>query len=149
MGSISGGGRYDDLTGIFGLQGVSGVGISFGADRIYDVLLGLNLFPPHCAVSLQGGVMFVNFGSASELAALRLLAPLRDAYVACEIYPDPVKLKKQFDYASRKGIIYLVFIGEDELAQGTVTIKNIVSGQQLAVSANVDALISFFKNPQI
>lgn len=128
MGSICGGGRYDDLTGIFGMPDTSGVGISFGADRIYDVLLGLDLFPAETA---QGGrALFVNFGGEEEIGALKLLRSVREAGIAAEIYPEAVKMKKQFDYAQRRGILYMVFVGEAELAAQCVTVKNIVTGVQ-------------------
>lgn len=128
MGSICGGGRYDDLTGIFGLPDTSGVGISFGADRIYDVLLGLDLFPAETTQSVRA--LFVNFGAAEETAALRLLAQVRRAGIAAEIYPEAMKMKKQFDYAQKRGILYMVFVGESEIASRTATVKNIVIGQQ-------------------
>ncbi|MEG1607583.1 MAG: histidine--tRNA ligase [Mucinivorans sp.] len=134
IGSICGGGRYDDLTGIFGLSGLSGVGISFGADRIYDVLLGLGLFP---AEALRGPrALFVNFGPSEEKAALSLLGQLRQAGVATEIYPSSDKLKKQFDYATKKGIEYMIFMGQDEIASQMVTIKNINTGKQQQVPNN-------------
>lgn len=129
IGSISGGGRYDDLTGIFGLADTSGVGISFGADRIYDVLLGLDLFPAETSQSVKA--LFVNFDSKQErIEALKLLRQLRIAGIAAEIYPDAAKMKKQFDYATRKGIPYMIFIGSDEIATREATVKNITSGEQ-------------------
>lgn len=131
IGSISGGGRYDDLTGIFGLKNVSGVGISFGADRIYDVLLELGLFPSDTESSSRA--MFVNFGGDEERYALRALAKLRGVGIPSEIYPDATKLKKQFDYAMRKNIPYLIFIGTDEVKNNMVTIKNIITGDQQTV----------------
>lgn len=131
MGSICGGGRYDDLTGIFGMPDTSGVGISFGADRIYDVLLGLDLFPAETTQSVRA--LFVNFGGSEELAALKLMAEIRKAGVAAEIYPEAVKMKKQFDYAQKRGILYMVFVGENEVASQTATVKNIVTGEQTPV----------------
>ena len=131
MGSICGGGRYDDLTGIFGLPDTSGVGISFGADRIYDVLLGLDLFPAETAQSVRA--LFVNFGGAEELGALRLLSEVRRAGIAAEIYPEAAKMKKQFDYAQKRDILYMVFVGENELASRTATVKNIVTGEQRSI----------------
>lgn len=128
IGSICGGGRYDNLTGIFGLPGVSGVGISFGADRIYDVLLGLEKFPPQ-ALSAPTA-MVVNFGTQSQDTCLHLLAQLRKAGISSEMYPADDKLKKQFDYATKKGIPYMIFIGEQELTDSTATLKNIISGEQ-------------------
>lgn len=131
MGSICGGGRYDDLTGIFGLPDTSGVGISFGADRIYDVLLGLNLFPAETAQSVRA--LFVNFGGEEEIGALKLLNEVREAGIAAEIYPEAAKMKKQFDYAQKRGILYMVFVGETELAAQCATVKNIVTGEQTPV----------------
>lgn len=128
IGSICGGGRYDDLTGIFGLPNMSGVGISFGADRIYDVLGGLNLFPADADAASR--VLFTNMGDAEVAYTLPVAASLRGEGVACEIYPDEAKLRKQFEYADRKGIPYLAIIGEDEIAGGVVTIKNLSSGLQ-------------------
>lgn len=131
MGSISGGGRYDDLTGIFGLADTSGVGISFGADRIYDVLLGLDLFPAETAQSVQA--MFVNFGGDEQIRSLTLLRDLRAAGTSAEIYPEPAKMKKQFEYATRKGIPYMIFVGADEVKSQMATIKNINTGEQTTV----------------
>lgn len=131
MGSISGGGRYDDLTGIFGLADTSGVGISFGADRIYDVLLGLDLFPAETAQSVQA--MFVNFGGDEQIRSLTLLRDLRAAGTPAEIYPEPAKMKKQFEYATRKGIPYMIFVGADEVKSQMATIKNINTGEQTTV----------------
>lgn len=131
MGSISGGGRYDDLTGIFGLKDVSGVGISFGADRIYDVLLGLDLFPKETEQGVRA--MFVNFGAAHELESLKCLAALRAHGIASEIYPEAAKMKKQFDYATKKMIPYMVFIGEDEVLTKSATVKNIITGEQQTI----------------
>jgi len=128
IGSISGGGRYDDLTGIFGMPGMSGVGISFGADRIYDVMLGLNLFPEELACSTK--VLFVNLGAAEEQCSMQLVAKLRDRGVASEIYPEAAKMKKQMEYANRRGIPYVVIIGSNELERGVATIKDMRSGEQ-------------------
>jgi len=131
IGSICGGGRYDDLTGIFGLPNMSGVGISFGADRIYDVLGGLDLFPKDAAAAAT--VLFTNMGEREIAYTIPLAASLRTAGIACEIYPDAAKLKKQFEYADRKGIPYLAIVGDQEVAGGTVTLKNLASGEQRAV----------------
>ena len=131
IGSISGGGRYDDLTGIFGMSGMSGVGISFGADRIYDVMLGLNLFPEELACSTK--VLFVNLGAAEEEASMRLLSELRNNEISAEIYPESAKMKKQMEYANRRGIPYVVIIGSNELAQGIATVKNMRTGEQSEV----------------
>ena len=128
IGSISGGGRYDDLTGIFGMPGMSGVGISFGADRIYDVMLGLNLFPEELACSTK--VLFANLGTAEEEASMRIISKLRDKGVAAEIYPEAAKMKKQMEYANRRGIPYVVIIGSEELAEGIATIKDMRTGEQ-------------------
>ncbi len=131
IGSICGGGRYDDLTGIFGLKGLSGVGISFGADRIYDVMCGLELFPASVDCTTQ--VLFTNFGREEECAVLRLLRGLRDAGISAEIYPESGKMKKQMEYANRRGIPYVAIVGSDELAAGTVTVKNMQTGEQRQV----------------
>lgn len=141
MGSICGGGRYDDLTGIFGLPDTSGVGISFGADRIYDVLLGLDLFPEETMRNVRA--LFVNFGGSEEVGAMKLLTAVRQAGVAAEIYPEAVKMKKQFDYAQKRGILYMVFVGESELAARTATVKNIVTGEQSSVA--FEAVADFLK----
>ncbi len=129
--SISGGGRYDNLTGGFGLPGVSGVGISFGVDRIYDVLDELNLFPEASHVSTQ--VLFVNFDRSLEAKVLPLLSQVRQAGIAAELYPEPVKMKKQFAYADKKGIPYAVVVGTDELAKGQYGLKNLRTGEQEAL----------------
>ncbi len=131
IGSICGGGRYDDLTGIFGLPNMSGVGISFGADRIYDVLNGLNLFPADAAAAAT--VLFANMGEKEITYVVPVAASLRAAGISCEIYPDNAKLKKQFEYADRKGIPYLAIVGDQEVADGTVTLKNLASGEQRAL----------------
>ncbi len=129
IGSICGGGRYDDLTGIFGLPGMSGVGISFGADRIYDVLQGLDKFPKEAIVGTK--VLFSNMGDAEVAYSLPIIANLRAQGVNCEIYPDKTKLKKQFDYAAKKNIPYFVIVGEQEIADGVVNIKNQITGEQI------------------
>jgi histidyl-tRNA synthetase len=128
IGSISGGGRYDDLTGIFGLPGMSGVGISFGADRIYDVMLGLDLFPNDAQTTTE--VLFVNFGGAEEIESLKVMRKLRERGYKCEIYPEAVKMKKQMDYANRRAIPYVAIIGESERAEGKVVIKRMSDGTQ-------------------
>ena len=132
IGSICGGGRYDDLTGIFGLPNTSGVGISFGADRIYDVLCGLDLFPKAAAAAAT--VLFTNMGEREVACSVPVAAVLRKAGFACEIYPDSAKLKKQFEYADRKGIPYLAIVGDQEVAEGTVTLKNLATGEQRRVA---------------
>lgn len=132
IGSISGGGRYDDLTGIFGLEGMSGVGISFGADRIYDVLLELDLFPE--ALNRTTEVLFVNFGSSEAKALVPLVARLRQAGIRTELYPDPAKLKKQMAYANSLGVAYVALVGEDELRAGVIGLKNMLTGEQLSLT---------------
>ncbi|HMN04943.1 MAG TPA: histidine--tRNA ligase [Flavobacteriales bacterium] len=129
--SICGGGRYDDLTGIFGLKGMSGVGISFGADRIYDVLLETGKFPGELGSSTR--VLFANFGEKEAARAMQLLRTVRQAGIAAEIYPDAVKMGKQFKYADDKHIPFVAIIGEDELREGTVNVKNMKTGDQRAV----------------
>lgn len=131
IGSISGGGRYDDLTGIFGMPNLSGVGISFGADRIYDVMTGLGLFPEE--VNFSTRVFLTNLGEEEQTAALGLLRQLRQAGIAAEIYPEPGKMKKQMEYANRRGIPYVVIIGSQELEAGVVTLKKMRSGEQRQV----------------
>lgn len=132
IGSISGGGRYDDLTGIFGLNGTSGVGISLGAERIYDVMTEKGLFPDQICSSSKA--LIVNFSVEEEIEALKLLQFLRSNNIAAEIYPTPDKLKKQFDYAENKGIGNMIFLGAKEVADGVVTVKNLSSGNQTTVS---------------
>ncbi len=133
IGSITGGGRYDNLTGVFGMPGVSGVGISFGADRIYDVMTGLALFP--AGLGATSRVMMANLGPAESAAALALVKTLRAAGISCEIYPDAVKLKRQMNYANNAGIPYVAIIGDKELADGTVTLKDMTAGEQQTVAA--------------
>lgn len=128
IGSITGGGRYDNLTGIFGLPGLSGVGISFGADRIYDVLNQLDLYP--AAVTTATQLLFVNFGPAEAAFCLPVLAQARAAGLRCEIYPDNAKMKKQMQYANAKQIPYVVLVGESEMAEGRLTLKNMETGEQ-------------------
>ena len=127
MGSISGGGRYDDLTGIFGLKDVSGVGISFGADRIYDVLDELELFPEFSAESTQ--VMLVNFG-IDNLFCLQVLKELRENGINAEFYPSSAKLKKQMKYANDKNIPFVIFINEEEVTSNILELKNMLTGDQ-------------------
>ncbi|MDE6854045.1 MAG: histidine--tRNA ligase [Muribaculaceae bacterium] len=134
IGSISGGGRYDNLTGIFGLDGISGVGISFGADRIYDVLLALDLFPSETTGSTR--VLFANFGTAEAAASLGLIKQLRAQGISAEIYPDQSKMKKQIGYANSMAVSFFAIIGESELAEGTVTVKNMADGTQTTVPAD-------------
>jgi histidyl-tRNA synthetase len=133
MGSISGGGRYDDLTGIFGLKGMSGIGISFGADRIYDVMNELKLFPADSEQATS--VLLVNFGGSEEMVSLKLLHKLHAAGISAEIYPEPLKMKKQFSYADNKKIPYTLIIGADEAASGIYQLKNMLTGEQQKLSA--------------
>lgn len=142
MGSICGGGRYDDLTGIFGLKDVSGVGISFGADRIYDVLLELRLFPKGLDTFTQ--VMFTHFGEKEVAFILPLLKKLRDAGIRAELYPDNVKLKKQMKYANDNHIPFVILVGEQEVEEQFLTVKNMESGEQEQVSPQ--SIVSYFEN---
>jgi histidyl-tRNA synthetase len=128
MGSIGGGGRYDDLTGIFGLKDMPGIGISFGLDRIYLVLEELDLFPSLESDFTQ--VLFVNFGEQEADYCLKALRDLRKAGINSELYPDPAKMKKQMNYANKKGIPYVVLVGEDEMNSGLLTVKNMNDGSQ-------------------
>ncbi len=132
MGSISGGGRYDNLTGTFGMPGLSGVGISFGVDRIYDVMDELKLFPENQSVATQ--IMITNFDAEAEVHGLAVLRQLREAGINAELYPDASKLKKQFDYADRKRIPYVLIIGSEEIQTGTYSLKNMQTGEQQKVS---------------
>ena len=142
MGSICGGGRYDDLTGIFGLKGVSGVGISFGADRIYDVISALDRFPKDAVEGTK--VLFTNMGKRELLYTIPIVKHLREAGVSAEIYTDETKLKKQFDYAEKRGIPFLAIIGEDEVTNSKISLKNLSTGEQ----KNVDKqdIVRCFKN---
>jgi histidyl-tRNA synthetase len=128
IGSITGGGRYDNLTGVFGLEGVSGVGISFGADRIYDVLNALNLYPEATLQSTR--VMFVNFGVKEAAASLAMIKQLRASGISAELYPESAKMKKQMGYADSLGVKYVAIIGESELAEGKVVLKDMTEGTQ-------------------
>ena len=143
IGSICGGGRYDNLTGIFGLPGMSGVGISFGADRIYDVLKGLDKFPKDIAGSAT--VLFANMDAEALSYIIPVVKSLREAGVACEIYPDKSKLNKQFDYADRKGIPFVSINGGDEAASGIVNLKNLSSGEQKTFAKDdLEGMKAFF-----
>jgi histidyl-tRNA synthetase len=132
MGSITGGGRYDNLTGIFGMPGVSGVGISFGADRIYDVLSELNLYPE--ALQSSTKLLFATFGQDELRCALTWATALRAKGIAVEVYPEPTKMKKQMSYADAKQIPWVAIIGGDEMAQQKVMLKNMTSGEQKLVT---------------
>jgi histidyl-tRNA synthetase len=142
IGSICGGGRYDNLTGVFGMVGVSGVGISFGADRIYDVLNQLNLFENVEVSSTQ--ILIVNFGEKETSYALKILDLLHDSDIRSELYPDPAKLKKQISYADSRKIPYVIIAGEDEIKNDSLTIKIMSSGEQKKLRLN--ELESFVKN---
>ena len=141
MGSISGGGRYDNLTGIFGMPGLSGVGISFGVDRIYDVLNALDLYPKDSLNTTQ--LLFINFGEKETAYCLPIAAKVRDSGIRTEIFPDASKMKKQMSYANAKQIPFVALAGENEIAQGKVTLKNMATGEQSLVST--DELIEKIK----
>ena len=128
IGSITGGGRYDNLTGIFGMPGLSGVGISFGADRIYDVLNQLDLYPD--TVTMQTQLLFINFGEREAAYCLPIMAKARQAGIRCEIYLDAAKMKKQMQYANAKGVPFVALVGENEMNAGKVTLKNMETGEQ-------------------
>ncbi|SMO74427.1 histidyl-tRNA synthetase [Saccharicrinis carchari] len=132
IGSITGGGRYDDLTGVFGLRNVSGVGISFGADRIYDVMNQLDLYPKESIVSTR--LMFVNFGQREAMYSLQALQKVRNAGINAELYPDAAKMGKQMNYANKKEIAFVAMAGENEIQQGKLTLKNMHSGEQQLLS---------------
>ncbi len=132
IGSISGGGRYDNLTGVFGMDGMSGVGISFGADRIYDVLNQLDLYPKEAVNGTQ--LLFVNFGEAEAAYVLPVLMQAREAGIRAEIYPDSAKMKKQMGYANSKNIPFVALVGETEMNEGKVTLKNMTTGEQTLVT---------------
>lgn len=141
MGSITGGGRYDNLTGIFGMPGLSGVGISFGADRIYDVLNALDLYPKEAVSATR--LLFINFGDKETAYCLPIAAQARQAGIRTEVYPDKAKMKKQMSYANAKGIAFVALAGENEIAQQKITLKNMTTGEQQLVS--VDELIERVK----
>ena len=132
IGSITGGGRYDNLTGIFGMPGLSGVGISFGADRIYDVLGQLDLYPQETQSGVQ--LLFINFSAAEAAHCLRLAAQARLAGIATEVYPDSVKMKKQMSYANAHNVPFVALVGETEMAEGRITLKNMTTGEQQSLT---------------
>jgi histidyl-tRNA synthetase len=132
--SVCGGGRYDDLTGIFGLPNVSGVGISFGADRICDVLEEIKGFPDFSGVSTK--ILFANFGEKEALHCLKLAAELRAANINTEVYPDPAKIKKQMSYADTRKIPFVALIGSDEMIKNIITVKNMTSGEQFTTDVS-------------
>ena len=137
IGSITGGGRYDNLTGIFGMPGLSGVGISFGADRIFDVLNTLNLYPQTAMTGTK--LLFINFGEKETAYCMPIIAKARACGIATEIYPDTVKMKKQMSYANNNGINFVALAGENEISENKVTLKNMITGEQQLVS--VDELV--------
>jgi len=141
MGSITGGGRYDNLTGIFGMPGLSGVGISFGADRIYDVLNALDLYPKETVASTK--VLFVNFGETETAYCLPIAGKLRSEGISAEVYPDKVKMKKQMAYANAKNIPFVAIAGENEIKEGKITLKNMETGEQQMLAT--DELVNFIK----
>ena len=128
MGSISGGGRYDNLTGVFGMDGLSGVGISFGADRIFDVLNSLDLYPADTIATTK--VIFINFGEKEAQTCLSHMAQLRAAGISCELFPESAKMKKQMNYANAKGIPFVAMVGESEMESGTIAVKDMTTGEQ-------------------
>ena len=132
MGSITGGGRYDNLTGIFGMPGLSGVGISFGADRIYDVLNALNLYPEEAVSATQ--LLFINFGEKETAYCLPIAKAAREAGVRTEVYPDCAKMKKQMNYANAKHVAFVALTGENEIAKGKITLKNMLTGEQKLIT---------------
>lgn len=142
IGSITGGGRYDNLTGIFGMPGISGVGISFGADRIYDVLNSLNLYPTDAVSSTQ--VLFINFGEKEAVYCLTLINRLREAGIRVEIYPDSAKMKKQMSYANNKSIPFVALIGENEIKESKITLKNMSTGEQNLIT--IEEMIDIVAN---
>lgn len=142
IGSITGGGRYDNLTGVFGMPGLSGVGISFGADRIYDVLNALDLYPADATLATQ--VMFTNFGPAEAAASMKMMKRMREAGISAEIYPDSSKMKKQMGRADALATPYVAIVGEEEMRQDKLTLKNMHSGEQQLLS--VDEAIDAIKN---
>ena len=145
MGSITGGGRYDNLTGIFGMPGISGVGISFGADRIFDVLNTLDLYPKEAVCSTQ--LLFVNFGEKETEYCLPVVAKVRQNGIRTEIYPDSAKMKKQMSYANAKGISFVAIAGENEIAEGKFTLKNMITGEQNLVTP--DELVETLKSSKL
>lgn len=141
IGSISGGGRYDNLTGVFGMSGMSGVGISFGADRIYDVLNQLDLYPKEAVNGTQ--LLFVNFGEKEAAYCLPVLSAARDAGIRAELYPDSAKMKKQMSYANDKNIPFVAIVGENEMNEGKLTLKNMTTGEQSLLTP--EELLTVFK----
>ena len=128
IGSITGGGRYDNLTGVFGMPGLSGVGISFGADRIFDVLNQLDLYPKEAVKGTQ--LLFINFGEQEAAFSMQVLSKVRAAGIRAELYPDCCKMKKQMSYANAKKVPYVALVGDNELSEGKVTLKDMNTGEQ-------------------
>jgi len=145
MGSISGGGRYDNLTGTFGLKDVSGVGISFGVDRIYDVMEELNLFPSASQTTTR--VMITQFDTEAGRYALPLLKQIREAGINAELYPDAGKLKKQLDYANQKNIPFVILIGSEEMLSGQLSLKNMRSGEQQKM--NLEEVVAYLRSASV
>lgn len=143
IGSITGGGRYDNLTGVFGMPGLSGVGFSFGADRIFDVLNALDLYPADTMASAQ--VLFINFGDREAATSLRHVMALRKAGISAELYPDSAKMKKQMNYANDRKFPFVAIVGESEMEQGTITLKNMATGEQQALTC--EQLIATLSSP--
>ena len=141
IGSITGGGRYDNLTGVFGMPGLSGVGISFGADRIFDVLNALDLYPKDTMACAK--ILFINFGEAEAAASLQHVMALRAAGISAELYPDSAKMKKQMSYANDRHIPFVAMVGENELAQGTIALKDMVQGTQQSLT--IDQVVELLK----
>ena len=141
IGSITGGGRYDNLTGIFGMPGLSGVGISFGADRIYDVLNQLDLYPKEAVNGTQ--LLFINFGEKEIAYCMPLAQAARKAGIRTEVYADNAKMKKQMNYANALGVAYVALVGENEMNEGKVTLKNMTTGEQKLVS--LEEMINMIK----
>ena len=144
IGSVCGGGRYDNLTGVFGLADVSGVGVSFGADRIYDVMKELQLFPRQVQQSVQ--VMLVNFGENEAAYSLKIIERMQQVGISSELYPDVDKMKKQLKYADQKGVKHVMLIGEHEIETGQFTLKNMQSGEQ--INGDLEELIFVLKKPE-
>jgi histidyl-tRNA synthetase len=142
IGSITGGGRYDNLTGIFGMPGISGVGISFGVDRIYDVLNALDCYPKDATNGTQ--LLFINFGDKETTYCLPAVAKAREAGIRTEIFPDSSKMKKQMSYANAKQIPFVALAGENEMAAGKLTLKNMLSGEQQLL--DIEELINVVKS---
>jgi histidyl-tRNA synthetase len=145
IGSITGGGRYDNLTGVFGLDNVSGVGISFGADRIYDVLNTLDLYPAETSSATT--VMFTNFGTAEAAASLKMAKQLRAAGISAEVYPESSKMKKQLGYADALNVPFVAIVGETELAENKLMLKEMATGNQqlLSIEQAIDFLANYGK----